>query len=165
MNIPLICSLILYACYITLKYSAYISHFSQRPTWKELNKYDFENIKKRRNAKALLWLSIFFLCIWILFLVSPSPIRINSFRNEAIVCLKLIFLASIGFNLMARYVVYQEKTNVNKKNLLPIFEIIEVVKRTPWMMLETDIISVTITVTTAASLTSLSGLLYFMFNQ
>lgn len=159
-------SIATYAAYFCLKYIAYRTFFSKRPTFTELQKYTFENNALRgRNAKALKYFSIFLALFGVLGMpFTPNIATELKDREFVLVMLKMLLLLVITINFLARNVLYEEELKGNKKFAMPLLEIVDVMRRTGWLVWRKDFISVVLNLSSIAMIVIFISLFYTLFN-
>lgn len=163
--IILLSSLIMFVLYFALKFVAYRTFYSKRPTFRELRKYGFENnVTRGRNAKAFKYVAILLLLFGIVSLLFTPNIS-TELRDRSVVMtiLKMLLLLAGGVNFMARNVLYEEGHKGNTKFVIPILEIFDVFRKTQWLVSGKDAIAIVVNVTTIAILIILIGLFYTTF--
>ena len=163
--IILLSSVIMFVLYFALKFVAYRTFYSDRPTFKELRKYAFENnFKRGRNAKAFKYVAIsLFLFGIVSLLFTPSISTELQDRSFVMTILKMLLLLTGGVNFMARNVLYEEEHKDNKKFAIPLLEIFDVFRKTQWLVSEKDAISIVVNLSTIAIVIILIGLFYTAF--
>lgn len=163
--IILLSSIIMFVLYFALKFVAYRTFYSERPTFTKLRKYAFENnVKRGRNAKAFKYVAISLLLFGIVSLLFTPNIS-TELRDRSVVMtiLKMLLLLTGGVNFMARNVLYEEEHKGNKKFAIPLLEIFDVFKKTQWLISGKDAITIVVNVTTIAIVIILIGLFYTTF--
>jgi hypothetical protein len=137
--------------YLGLKFSAYRTYFSKRPTSKEIWEYSFDSNEIRgRNAKAFKYVGILLFLAGILCVpITPNPLVELKDASFMTTILKMLLLITAGTNFMARNVLYEEGHKENDQFAFPLLEIIAVFLKTGWFVRGLDIVSIVVNLTTS----------------
>lgn len=160
--IILLSSIIMFVLYFALKFVAYRTFFSRRPTFKELWEYAYEkHTKHGRNDKAFKYVAIILFLFGIVSLLFTPNIS-TELRDRSVVMtiLKMLLLLTGGVNFMARNVLYEEEHKGKKKFAIPLLELFDVFRKTQWLSSRKDAISILVTLTTIAIVVIFIGLIY-----